>query len=77
MSQTIESLVAASDLPLSVIIVGVGNADFTKMEILGIKNKFLKKMFLSIYNKIKILYAFYKKINIFLNHKIWINLFFN
>jgi hypothetical protein len=40
MSQTIESLVAASDLPLSVIIVGVGNADFTKMEILGIKNKF-------------------------------------
>jgi hypothetical protein len=34
MSQTIESLVAASDLPLSVIIVGVGNADFTKMEIL-------------------------------------------
>jgi hypothetical protein len=32
MSQTIESLVLSSDLPLSIIIIGVGNADFSKME---------------------------------------------
>jgi hypothetical protein len=31
---TIASLVAAADLPLSVLIVGVGNADFTQMEVL-------------------------------------------
>lgn len=34
MNQTIEQVVNGSTLPLSVIIVGVGNADFTNMEIL-------------------------------------------
>ena len=32
MEQTVNAIVRASDLPLSVIIVGVGNADFFKME---------------------------------------------
>lgn len=32
MTETIRSLVAASDLPLSVIIVGIGNANFGAME---------------------------------------------
>merc|ERR1719210_1987694 len=32
--QTIDAVVAASGLPLSVIIVGVGNADFSQMEVL-------------------------------------------
>ena len=32
MPQTIDSLVYASGLPLSVIIVGIGNADFVNME---------------------------------------------
>jgi hypothetical protein len=32
MAQTKEAIVAASDLPLSIIIVGVGEADFTNME---------------------------------------------
>ena len=32
MDSTIESIVAASALPLSVLIVGVGNADFSQME---------------------------------------------
>lgn len=32
MAQTIDSLVYASGLPLSVIIVGIGNADFGNME---------------------------------------------
>jgi hypothetical protein len=32
MPQTIDSLVYASGLPLSVIIVGIGNADFSNME---------------------------------------------
>lgn len=31
MNETIDSLVYASDLPLSVIIIGIGNADFTNM----------------------------------------------
>ena len=34
LQETIDCLVAASFLPLSVIIVGIGNADFKKMEIL-------------------------------------------
>ncbi|CAN8311706.1 unnamed protein product [Cochlearia groenlandica] len=34
MSGTLDALVRASDLPLSVLIVGVGNADFSQMEIL-------------------------------------------
>ena len=34
LQETIDSLVAASFAPLSVIIVGIGNADFKKMEIL-------------------------------------------
>ena len=33
MDPTIELLVNASNLPLSVLIVGVGNADFTNMEV--------------------------------------------
>ncbi|VVA90554.1 unnamed protein product [Arabis nemorensis] len=34
MAGTLDALVRASDLPLSVLIVGVGNADFKQMEIL-------------------------------------------
>lgn len=32
MKQTINSVIAASTLPLSIIIVGVGNAQFDNME---------------------------------------------
>jgi len=42
MEETINTIVKASELPLSIIIIGVGNEDFTKMEILdgdkGLKN---------------------------------------
>lgn len=34
MNQTIDSIIAASTLPISIIIVGVGDADFTNMETL-------------------------------------------
>lgn len=34
LQETIDALVKASDLPLSILIVGVGGADFTEMEIL-------------------------------------------
>jgi hypothetical protein len=34
MSQTKQAIVSASNLPLSIIIIGVGNADFTNMNIL-------------------------------------------
>lgn len=33
MAGTLDALVRASDLPLSVLIVGVGNADFRQMEV--------------------------------------------
>lgn len=33
MAGTLDALVRASDLPLSVLIVGVGNADFKQMEV--------------------------------------------
>lgn len=31
--ETMDVLVKASDLPLSILIVGVGNADFKQMEV--------------------------------------------
>ena len=34
MQQTISEIVNASDLPLSIVIVGVGNADFDAMDVL-------------------------------------------
>ena len=34
MRETIDLIVAASELPLSIIIIGIGNADFKNMEIL-------------------------------------------
>ena len=33
LQETIDALVKASDLPLSILIVGVGNADFSGMEV--------------------------------------------
>ena len=43
MDKTIKAIIEASELPLSIIIIGVGNADFSKMEILdgdsGLQNK--------------------------------------
>ncbi|KAJ6821825.1 protein BONZAI 3 [Iris pallida] len=36
--ETIDALVKASDLPLSFLIVGVGNADFTNMQVLDADN---------------------------------------
>ncbi|PIN15780.1 Copine [Handroanthus impetiginosus] len=38
LQETINSVVRASDLPLSILIVGVGNADFKEMEILDADN---------------------------------------
>ncbi|KAL8477870.1 hypothetical protein ACS0TY_029960 [Phlomoides rotata] len=38
LQETINSVVRASDLPLSILIVGVGNADFKAMEILDADN---------------------------------------
>lgn len=35
MGQTCDALVEAAFLPLSVIIIGIGSADFTNMHILG------------------------------------------
>lgn len=32
MQQTIDAIVAASGLPLSIVIVGVGQADFSSMQ---------------------------------------------
>lgn len=36
--ETVDALVKASDLPLSILIVGVGNADYTNMQILDADN---------------------------------------
>ncbi|KAI4301859.1 hypothetical protein L6164_035097 [Bauhinia variegata] len=38
LQETIDALVKASDLPLSILIVGVGGADFSKMEVLDADN---------------------------------------
>eukprot|EP01091_Cochliopodium_minus_P010033 TRINITY_DN2606_c0_g2_i1.p1 TRINITY_DN2606_c0_g2~~TRINITY_DN2606_c0_g2_i1.p1 ORF type:complete len:740 (-),score=227.23 TRINITY_DN2606_c0_g2_i1:64-2283(-) len=42
MERTIEQVVEASTLPLSIVIVGVGNADFSKMEVLDADDEPLK-----------------------------------
>ena len=34
MQKTIDEIVRGSELPLAIIIVGIGNADFTTMEVL-------------------------------------------
>ena len=43
MDETLENIVDAAELPLSIIIVGVGNEDFIKMKVLdgdnGIQDK--------------------------------------
>lgn len=33
LQETIDALVKASDIPISILIVGVGNADFSGMEV--------------------------------------------
>ncbi|KAK7337838.1 hypothetical protein VNO77_18425 [Canavalia gladiata] len=38
LQETINALVKASDLPLSILIVGIGSADFTSMEVLDADN---------------------------------------
>ncbi|CAM9782207.1 unnamed protein product, partial [Heterosigma akashiwo] len=42
MQKTIDTLVAASELPLSVLMVGVGDADFENMHILDADQERLK-----------------------------------
>ena len=39
MNQTIKSIIEASHLPMSIIIVGVGQADFSNMDKLDADNK--------------------------------------
>lgn len=39
MEQTVLQVIRASSLPMSIIIVGVGNADFSSMETLDSDNK--------------------------------------
>lgn len=43
--ETIDALVKASDLPLSILIVGVGAADFTQMEVSLLVIMFRNKVF--------------------------------
>ena len=44
MTRTVDKIVAASRLPLSIVIIGVGGADFTNMvvglDVYGNKNSF-------------------------------------
>lgn len=42
MDNTIDSIISASGLPLSILIVGVGNADFSAMEVLDSDGKLLQ-----------------------------------
>lgn len=34
--ETIDAIIKASDFPLSIIVVGVGGADFKEMEVMGL-----------------------------------------
>ena len=39
LEKTIDQIVRGADLPLSIVIVGVGNADFTSMDVLDADDK--------------------------------------
>ena len=39
MAKTIDEIVRGSDLPLSIVIVGVGDADFDSMDVLDADNE--------------------------------------
>ena len=39
LEKTIDQIVRGSDLPLSIVIVGVGNADFSTMDVLDADDK--------------------------------------
>jgi hypothetical protein len=41
--ETKDSIVRASDLPLSILIVGVGNADFKQMEVKAFTSKIVNE----------------------------------
>ena len=58
MSETIDAIVRASYFPLSIIIVGVGSADFNDMDTLDC-DKGRWGMRLSAFTKSKIVYAAY------------------
>ena len=45
MQKTVDLIVGANDLPISLIIVGVGNADFSKMRELDSDGKALKSSY--------------------------------
>jgi hypothetical protein len=34
--ETIDAIIKASDFPLSIVVVGVGGADFKEMEVIGL-----------------------------------------
>lgn len=36
--ETIDAIIKASDFPLSILVVGVGGADFKEMEVMGLEN---------------------------------------
>lgn len=46
LQETKDALVKASDLPLSILIVGVGGADFKEMEVIILGGPFLLMLFL-------------------------------
>ena len=50
MDTTIRAIVRARNLPLSIVIVGVGNADFTSMNILDADNIPLTMVRFSFFN---------------------------
>jgi vacuolar-type H+-ATPase subunit F/Vma7 len=57
-SETIDAIVNASELPLSIIIVGVGSADFSQMQVLDGDNVSLR------FSKCLFLFIFFTNLNV-------------
>lgn len=62
MDLTVSSIVASSRLPMSIIIIGIGNADFTNMEILDGDNGLI-----DCNGNYYVMFIFFSYLNLFIN----------
>jgi len=56
MDQTVDAIVEAADEALSIVIIGVGNADFSNMEVLDGDDAIVWKLYNCLYNNRKLMF---------------------
>ena len=64
MDQTVDAIVQAADEALSIVIIGVGNADFSNMEVLDGDDAIVWKLYNCLYNN-RNLFSTFLKLSVF------------